>query len=152
MPDTMDEVVNFNISYTGRAIHTLTTRGLTTKTYTHPTFSRNSILPTLLRLDKLKYKKPRVFHQLIPILLFHSSQQQLKRSLHCFYPYLLTTNMSHSTSPIYISSCSASPELAYPNAGNTLFPPSSPTPFANNVLIPPMNTHTSTPDSIPNYV
>ena len=47
---------------------------------------------------------------------------------------------------------SASPELTYPNAGNTPFLPASLTPFANNVPIPPMNTCTSTPDSIPNYV
>ena len=56
------------------------------------------------------------------------------------------------TSPIYISSRSVSPELAYPNVGNTPFPPASPTPFANNIPIPPMNTRTSTPDLIPNYV
>ena len=60
--------------------------------------------------------------------------------------------MSRSSFPIYISSRSTSPELAYPNAGNTLFPPASPTPFANNIPILLMNTHTSTPDSIPNYV
>ena len=36
--------------------------------------------------------------------------------------------------------------------GNTPFPPASPTPFAGDVPIPPMNTHTSTPNSIPTYV
>ena len=61
-------------------------------------------------------------------------------------------DMSRSSSPIYIPSCSASPELAYPNIGNTPFPPVSPTPFTGNVPIPPMNTHTSTPDSTLNYV
>ena len=60
--------------------------------------------------------------------------------------------MSRASSPIYIASRSASPELAYPDAGNTPFPPVSPSPFANNVPIPPMNTHTSTPDSTPGYV
>ena len=60
--------------------------------------------------------------------------------------------MSHSFSLIYIPSRSASPELTYPDAGNTPFPPASPTPFANNVPIPLMNTCTSTPNSIPTYV
>ena len=60
--------------------------------------------------------------------------------------------MSRSSSPIFVSSCSASPDLAYPSAGNTPFPPASPTPFAGNTPIPPMNTHTSTPNSVPNYV
>ena len=60
--------------------------------------------------------------------------------------------MSRPSSLIYIPLCSASPELTYPDAGNTLFPPASPTPFANNIPILPMNTHTSTPDSIPTYV
>ena len=61
-------------------------------------------------------------------------------------------NMSYSSSPIFVPSHSASLELVYPSAGNTPFPPASPTPFANNVPIPPMNTCTSTPDSIPTYV
>ena len=60
--------------------------------------------------------------------------------------------MSRSSSPIYIPSHSTSPKLTYPNTGNTLFPLASPTPFANDVPILPMNTHTSTPNSIPNYV
>ena len=60
--------------------------------------------------------------------------------------------MSCSSSPIYISSCSALPELAYLNTGNTPFPPVSPTPFANNIPIPPMNTHTSTPSPTPQFV
>ena len=60
--------------------------------------------------------------------------------------------MSRSSSPIFVFSHSASPELTYPNAGNTPFPSASPTPFAGNVPIPPMNTHTSTPDSIPTYI
>ena len=60
--------------------------------------------------------------------------------------------MSRTSSPIYIASCSASPELAYPDAGNTPFPPVSPTPFANNIPIPPMNMRTSTPDSTPGYI
>ena len=33
------------------------------------------------------------------------------------------TNMSSSSSPIYVSSHSVSPELGYPDAGNTPFPP-----------------------------
>ena len=60
--------------------------------------------------------------------------------------------MSRSSSPIYVASRSVSPELAYPDAGNTPFPPVSPTPFVGNVPIPLMNTRTSTPDSIPTYV
>ena len=60
--------------------------------------------------------------------------------------------MSRSSSPIYVSSCSASPELAYPNTGNTPFPPVSPTPFANNIPIPPMNTRMSTPSPTPQFV
>ena len=60
--------------------------------------------------------------------------------------------MSRSSSPIYIPSRSASPELTYPNTGNTPFPPASPTPFTGNIPIPLINTCTSTPDSIPTYV
>ena len=60
--------------------------------------------------------------------------------------------MSRSSSLIYVPLRSTSPELAYLNAGNTPFPPASPTPFTNNILIPPMNTHTSTPNSIPAYI
>ena len=61
MLDVMDEVVNFNTSCTGKATLTLMTHGSITRTYTHPTFSKNSTLPTPLRLDKLKYKRPSIF-------------------------------------------------------------------------------------------
>ena len=61
MQDNTDEDVNFNTSYIGKGIHTPMTRGLIIKTYTPPTFSKNSILLTLLRLDKLKYKRPNDF-------------------------------------------------------------------------------------------
>ena len=59
--------------------------------------------------------------------------------------------MSRSSSPIYISSLSASPELTYPDAGNTPFPPSSLTPFSNNVPIPPMSSRVPTPTT-PQYI
>ena len=59
--------------------------------------------------------------------------------------------MSHFSSPIYIPSCSSSPELAYPDAGNTPFLSGSPTPFANDVPIPPMNSHVPTPTT-PQYI
>ena len=70
MPDVMDEVVNSNTSCTGRATLTLMTHGSITKTCMHPTFSKNSILPTPLRLDELKYKDP-----------VHSPNQSLSSSL-----------------------------------------------------------------------
>ena len=60
--------------------------------------------------------------------------------------------MSRSSLPIYVPSHSISPKLAYLNVGNTPFPSASPTPFTGDIPIPPMNTHTSTPDSIPTYV
>ena len=60
--------------------------------------------------------------------------------------------MSRPSSPIYIPSCSTSPELAYLNVGNTPFPPASPTPFANNVPIPLMNTYMSTPSPTPQFI
>ena len=93
MQDDTDEDVNFNTSYIGKGIHTLMTRGLIIKTYTPPTFSKNSILPTPLQLDELKYKDP-VHSPINPHPPLHLSQQLLKRSLRCFYLYLLEQHVS----------------------------------------------------------
>ena len=114
MPDNIDEDVNFNTSYTGKATHTPTTHGSITKTYTHWIFSKNSTLPTLLQLDEQKYKKVQQFHQSIPILLLHSSQQQLERPLHRFYLYLF-----HKPTCLV-----PPPQFTFPRA---LLPPSSST-------------------------
>ena len=72
MLDSMDKDVNFNISSIGRAIHTLMTHGLITRTCMHLTFSKNSTLPTLLQLDEPKYKRSNDFTNQIPIPLLHS--------------------------------------------------------------------------------
>ena len=78
MLDDMDEDINSNISSTRRATHTPMTYGLITRTYMRLTFLKNSILPTPLQLDELKYKKPNVSHQSIPIPLFYLSQPTRK--------------------------------------------------------------------------
>ena len=150
--DDMDKDVNFNTSFTGRAIHTLMTHGLITRTYMRPTFSKNSTLPTLLWLDELKYKKVQCILSINPYPPLFTHRNNKPKDLSATFISISSVNMSHSSSPIYIPLHSASPELAYPNAGNTPFPPASPTPFAGNIPIPPMNMCISTPDSIPTYV
>ena len=148
----MDKDVNSNTSCTGKATLTLTTHGLTIRTYTHLTFSKSSILPTLPWLDKLKYKRPKASRQSIPIPLYTYHNSNSKDLSAAFISISSQTDMSRSSSPIYIPSHSASPKLTYPDTGNTPFPPVSPTPFMGNTPIPLMNTHTSTPNSIPTYV
>ena len=61
MLDAIDADINFNILSIGRVTHILTTHGLITKTYIHLTFSKNFTLPTLLQLDKQKYKRLSAF-------------------------------------------------------------------------------------------
>ena len=116
----------------------------------HPTFSKNFTLLTPLWLDELKYKKV----QHIPSINPHSPLLLIATTIRKTSLLLLSLqiDMSRSSSPIHIPSRSTSPELAYPNTGNTPFPSASPTSFAGNIPIPPMNTCTSTPDSIPTYV
>ena len=89
MLDNMDKDINFNISSIGRATHTLTTHGSITKTYTHLTSLKNSILPTLPWLDKQKYKRPSALANQSSFSPTFQLYDNLKRSLCCFYLYLL---------------------------------------------------------------
>ena len=70
-PGARGEDVSCNTSCTGRAIHTLTTRGSDTRTFMPPNFSKLLCFQTPLRLDDWKYKEtmiPTPPPHLLPIL------------------------------------------------------------------------------------
>ena len=69
MQDVMVEDEGSNISCTGRAIHTPTTPGSITRTYTRLKHCQTSIFLTPLRLDDQQYKEALEIPKRIPILL-----------------------------------------------------------------------------------
>jgi len=111
MHGIMAEDENFNTSCIGRVIHTPTTPGLITRTYTLLTHWQTSCLQTPLWLDDLQYKETTEIPQtiLIPtsIWLSNTLQKLLQSTARfvsttqtCFLPFtLLTTALPSQQCP-----------------------------------------------------
>ena len=96
MQDIMEEDKSSNTSCIGRVIHTLTTPGLITRTYTPQKHCQTSTFLTPLRLDDQQYKRPLKLPEQILIpsshWLFNTSQCHRQSIVH-----FVSTTQIHST-------------------------------------------------------
>jgi len=143
MHDDMAKDENFNTLCIGRVIHTPTTLGLITRTYTLLTHWQTSCLQIPLQLDDLQYKETTKNPSNDSHPLFTLALQYFAKAPPIYCPLCVNHSnllfafhtphdcptMSRSSSPIFIPSCSVSPANS---VGNTPYivtssPPDSPT-------------------------
>ena len=96
MQDVMVEDESSNTSCTGRVIHTPTTPGLITRTYTPPKHCQTFTFLTPLRLDDQQYKEtfetPKRILIPSPLWLSNTSKYPRQFTAHC-----ASTTQTHST-------------------------------------------------------
>ena len=131
----MEEDENFNTSCIGRVIHTPTTPGLITRTYTLLKHCQTFTFLTPLRLDDLQYKEALEIPKriLIPTSLWLSNTSQ---NLHRFTVHFASTTQTHFTP---FTTCLIALQCL------ALLPPSS----SHLARPPPLTTLVTHPTSLP---